>query len=114
MKNILVVMYPFLISAFIVLSVAYCGNAIEKTAETVAPTPTVSVESDVFKRGKKQLEMQGYKNIIKHSYPAFCCSKNESFIMSEGFQATDSNGEIVVGCICIGKGLRNSITVRFD
>ena len=86
-------------------------------SEKVAPQPTESYqsyESDVFKRGKRQLEMQGYKNVTPYAYPSFCCSKKESFWSSEGFKATDKDNATVIGCICIGKGLRNSITIRFE
>lgn len=68
-----------------------------------------SSDSD-FKKGKKVLKQQGYKNIINTGYKIFCCSQDDTF--STGFEAVDKQGNTVEGCICssIGKG----ITIRFN
>lgn len=63
-----------------------------------------------FEKGKKQLEMQGYKNIKNTGYEFFCCSDKDEF--STGFEAQDKNGNIVKGCIC--SGLLKGITIRFN
>lgn len=116
MKNIILFILPFVVSALIFVPVIYYGNKRDAEIAKTPPPPQAAYayESEVFKRGKRQLEMQGYKNVMPHSYPAFCCSKNESFMMSEGFSATDKDGASVTGCICIGKGFRNSVTIRFE
>lgn len=63
-----------------------------------------------FEKGKKQLEMQGYRDVKNTGYNAFCCSNDDSF--STGFKAIDKDGNEVKGCFCsaIGKG----VTIRFE
>ncbi|OWP84357.1 hypothetical protein BWK59_05760 [Flavobacterium davisii] len=71
----------------------------------------VSCTSDNdFLKGKKQLENQGYKDIVNTGYNAFCCDENDSF--STGFKAKDKNGNEVKGCVC--SGVFKGITIRFE
>ena len=63
-----------------------------------------------FEKGKKQLENQGYTNIVNTGYNAFCCSNEDSF--STGFEAKDKNGNEVEGCFC--SSVFKGVTVRFD
>lgn len=71
-------------------------------------------ESQAFKKGKRQLEIQGYTNITETPYPIWCCAEEDSWILSCGFEATDKDGEKVKGCFCVKGLLRNSVTIRFD
>ena len=66
--------------------------------------------SNDFAKGKSQLETQGYTDIEKTGYNAFCCSEEDTY--STGFKCKDKSGKVVKGCFCssIGKG----ITIRFD
>ncbi len=68
-----------------------------------------SSESD-FENGKRQLESQGYTDIVDTGYEPFCCGEDDSF--STGFRCKDKNGNTVKGCFCsaMGKG----ITIRFE
>ena len=71
----------------------------------------VSCTSDNdFSKGKKQLENQGYTDIVNTGYNAFCCDKKDNF--STGFKAKDKNGNEVKGCIC--SGVLKGITIRFE
>lgn len=71
----------------------------------------VSCTSDNdFSKGKKQLENQGYTDIVNTGYNAFCCDEKDSF--STGFKAKDKNGNEVKGCIC--SGVLKGITIRFE
>ena len=63
-----------------------------------------------FEKGKRQLEMQGYTDIIDTGYSPFCCSDNDDF--STGFECKDKQGNTVKGCIC--SGLMKGITIRFQ
>ena len=71
-------------------------------------------ESQAFKKGKRQLEVQGYKNVREVSYPLFCCAEEDSFLLSTGFEAEDNEGNIVKGCFCVKGLLRSSVTIRFE
>jgi len=63
-----------------------------------------------FKKGKQQLENQGYTEVRNTGRNWFCCSDSDSF--STGFTCLDKDGNRVSGCFCsaIGKG----ITIRFE
>lgn len=63
-----------------------------------------------FKKGKRNLEQQGYTNIKNTGYNAFCCSEDENF--STGFSATDKNGNTIEGCFC--STALKGVTVRFE
>ena len=70
----------------------------------------VSCTSDNdFSKGKKQLENQGYTDIVNTGWNAFCCDRKDNF--STGFKAKDKNGNEVKGCIC--SGVLKGITIRF-
>lgn len=79
--------------------------------EVTKNTPPPSIESDVFKKGKKQLKVMGYKNIKETSYPFFCCSEDDSILFSTGFEATDDEGNKVEGCMC--SAMLKGVTIRF-
>lgn len=66
--------------------------------------------SNDFDKGKRQLEMQGYTDVQKTGYNAFCCSDKDSF--STGFKCKDKAGSTVKGCIC--SGVLKGITIRFE
>jgi len=63
-----------------------------------------------FDNGKRQLESQGYTDVVNTGYDWFCCGKDDGF--STGFSAKDKSGNVVEGCFCssVGKG----ITIRFE
>jgi hypothetical protein len=63
-----------------------------------------------FERGKKQLEQQGYTDIVNTGYQSFCCGKDDTF--STGFACKNSKGEIVTGCFC-SSGVKG-VTIRFE
>jgi len=63
-----------------------------------------------FEKAKKQLEMQGYTNVEKTGYNAFCCADKDTY--STGFKCTDKQGNIVKGCIC--SAVLKGITIRFE
>lgn len=63
-----------------------------------------------FQKGKKQLENQGYTDVVSTGHKYFCCGRGDNY--STGFKATDKNGEVVKGCICSGIG--KGITIRFE
>jgi hypothetical protein len=75
--------------------------------------PVQKTESTAFKKGKRQLEIQGYKNITETAYPYSCCSEGDSWVLSTGFKAETPDGEIVEGCFCVKGIIRNSVTIRF-
>lgn len=62
-----------------------------------------------FNKAKKQLEAQGYTEIVNTGIDVFCCGENDSF--STGFKAKDKLGNQVSGCVC--SGLLKGITIRF-
>ena len=66
-------------------------------------------DDKAFAEGKRQLESQGYTDIINTGYDSFCCSKDDDF--STGFSAKDKNGNIITGCFC--NGLFKGVTIRF-
>ncbi len=68
-----------------------------------------SSEND-FKKGKQQLEQQGYTDIKNTGYNFFCCSEDEEF--STGFKCKDKKGNTVKGCFC--SNFLKGITVRFE
>ncbi len=65
-------------------------------------------ESD-FLKAEKQLESQGYTDIKNTGYDIFCCSDSDQF--STGFEAKNSEGETVKGCIC--SGILKGSTIRY-
>ena len=71
---------------------------------------TSCTDSSDFLKGKKQLENQGYTDIVSTGYSAFCCGEEDTF--STGFKAKDRNGDEVKGCIC--SGAFKGITIRFE
>lgn len=70
-------------------------------------------ESETFKKGKRQLQIQGYKNIRETSADYFCLGDDDSWLLSKGFTAEDAEGQEVEGCICVKSLLSNSVTIRF-
>jgi len=77
----------------------------------IALSTLIGCSSDTdFKKGKQQLESQGYTNVKNTGYSAFCCGEDDEF--STGFSAIDKSGNTVRGCFCsaFGKG----ITIRFE
>lgn len=64
-----------------------------------------------FETGKKQLEAQGYTDVIGTGHDWFCCSKDDA--TSNGFTAKDKFGNSVKGCIC-GSYLFKGVTIRFE
>lgn len=63
-----------------------------------------------FLKGKRQLENQGYTDVVNTGYSGFCCSDSDDY--SSGFTCKDKNGEVVKGCIC--SGFMKGITIRFE
>lgn len=63
-----------------------------------------------FKKGKSQLENQGYTDVKNTGYDWFCCDEKDHF--STGFSCKDKKGKEVKGCIC--SGLLKGITIRFE
>lgn len=63
-----------------------------------------------FEKGKKQLEQQGYTDIVNTGYNMFCCGEDDSF--STGFKCKDKNGNIVEGCFC--STALKGVTIRFE
>lgn len=63
-----------------------------------------------FRTGQEQLESQGYTDVVKTGYNAFCCGKDDDF--STGFKAKDKFGKSVEVCFCSGMG--KGITIRFE
>jgi hypothetical protein len=63
-----------------------------------------------FNKGKRQLEMQGYSDVVNTGYTVFCCDEKDTF--STGFLCKDKSGNYVKGCFCSSpiKG----ITIRFE
>lgn len=103
----------------LVLLITSCDNNTQQETKPVRKQPVqteyIKHESQSFKKGKRQLKIQGYNNIKEVSYPWFCCAENDSFLCSTGFEATDSNGIKVSGCMCVKDCLlRNSVTIRFE
>ena len=66
--------------------------------------------SNDFDKGKKQLEMQGYKNVKDTGYSWFCCDEKDQF--RTGFSAIDKDGNKVEGCFC--SSIVKGVTVRFN
>lgn len=66
--------------------------------------------SSDFEKGKKQLENQGYTDVVNTGHNAFCCDDKDTF--STGFRAKGKNGDVVEGCIC--SGWMKGITIRFE
>lgn len=66
--------------------------------------------NDDFLKGKRQLENQGYTDVVDTGYSAFCCGDEDTF--SSGFTCKDKDGNIVKGCIC--SGVMKGITIRFE
>jgi hypothetical protein len=62
-----------------------------------------------FKKGRQQLEQQGYVEVVNTGYNLFCCSENESY--STGFKCKDSQGNTVTGCFCSSP--LKGVTIRF-
>lgn len=65
--------------------------------------------SNDFKKGKEQLETQGYTDIENTGHSFFCCSDEDTY--STGFKAKDKNGKEVKGCFCSENF--KGITIRF-
>ena len=63
-----------------------------------------------FNKGKLQLELQGYTDVVNTGHNYFCCDEKDEF--STGFKAVDSNGNKVEGCFC--SSILKGITIRFD
>jgi hypothetical protein len=86
----------------------------QNTGSSSNQEPYVPTESAAFKKGKRQLEVQGYKNVKEVAYPLFCCAEEDSFLLSTGFEAEDNEGNKVRGCFCVKGFIRNSVTIRFE
>ncbi len=63
-----------------------------------------------FRKGKNQLEQQGYSDIRDTGYNFFCCDDKDLY--SSGFVCLDKNGNVVKGCIC--SGVFKGVTIRFQ
>jgi len=63
-----------------------------------------------FETGKRQLEAQGYTEVINTGYNAFCCAEEDNF--STGFSAKTNTGEYVEGCFC--SNMYKGVTIRFE
>ena len=61
------------------------------------------------KDAKKALESQGFSDIKYTGYSFFECSKEDTF--HTGFEAKNSNGDIVKGTVC--SGILKGATIRF-
>lgn len=96
----------FLVS---LLAIALTSCEVNTTQQTQTQA---SQESNAFKKGKRQLKTMGYTQIKEVSYPFFCCSDDDSILYSTGFEAVDSDGEKVTGCMC--GGFAKGITIRFN
>ncbi len=62
-----------------------------------------------FKKGKQQLEQQGYSDVVNTGHGFFCCSDND--IYSTGFKCKNAKGETVEGCFC--SSTFKGVTIRF-
>lgn len=71
---------------------------------------TSCTSSNDFERGKKNLEQQGYTDIINTGYNVFCCDEKDQF--STGFKCKDKNGNEVKGCFC--STFMKGVTIRFE
>ena len=71
---------------------------------------TSCTSSNDFKKGKEQLEQQGYTNIVNTGHAWFCCDDKERY--STGFSCKDKNGNTVEGCFC--SNFFKGITIRFN
>lgn len=63
-----------------------------------------------FKKGKEQLEQQGYTDVRDMGYTMFCCDEKDQF--STGFKCKNTKGEKVEGCFC--SGITKGVTIRFE
>lgn len=63
-----------------------------------------------FANGKRQLEAQGYTDVVNTGWNAFCCDSKDNF--STGFTAKDKFGNKVEGCLC--SGFIKGVTIRFE
>lgn len=63
-----------------------------------------------FESGKRQLEQQGYTDVVYTGYSAFCCDEKDTF--KSGFSCKDKAGNTVKGCIC--SGVMKGVTIRFE
>ena len=77
-------------------------------AFTIALSACTS-DSD-FDNGKRQLEAQGYTNVVNTGYETFCCGEKDRF--STGFTAIDSKGNTVKGCFC--SAMFKGMTIRYE
>ena len=62
-----------------------------------------------FEKAKKQLESQGYTEVINTGWDIFCCGRDDTF--STGFVALSKDSTEVRGCIC--SSVLKGITIRF-
>ena len=70
---------------------------------------TSCTDEYAFKKGKSQLEMQGYTNVCSTGYEYLCCGNDDTF--SEGFQCKDKDWNLISGCFC--SGIFKGVTIRF-
>jgi hypothetical protein len=63
-----------------------------------------------FEKGKKNLEQQGYTDVVNTGYNVFCCDEKDQF--STGFKCKDKNGDEVKGCFC--SNFAKGVTIRFE
>ncbi len=66
--------------------------------------------SNDFEKGKKQLEQQGYTDVVNTGHNFFCCDQKDTF--STGFRCKDKSGNIVEGCFC--SNVLKGVTIRFE
>lgn len=64
---------------------------------------------EAFNSGKRQLEQQGYTNVVNTGYDNWCCGEGDDF--STGFSAKTKDGSTVTGCFC--SGFAKGVTIRF-
>lgn len=97
----------------LLLFITSCDTSTTPVKNEQVTETYVQSESESFKKGKRQLAAQGYKNIKESSNYLFCCAEEDSYLLSSGFTAEDADGVKVEGCFCVKGVLRNSVTIRF-
>lgn len=73
-------------------------------------TLTNCTSNSDFDKGKKQLEQQGYTDVVNTGHEWFCCDEKDTF--STGFKCKNAKGETVEGCFC--STALKGVTIRFE